>query len=248
MGISKMQGMAAHIEYIKKTYDDVKHVNCKFWNNEICYNEIAFRYGDSCYTKRGCMYSIPITKNEVRGKKGRKVNAVSSLDKSTNIINNNYEVKAYMLIKKKTVNCVFDNTKLVIREVKIKKFKDKKYRVSSGFIKIKAKVCTKCGKVFLNSLDQQNLNTVLGNEYAKQESFTSKNNVSLKNSNVTTKRTFIRVKATKGVSKPSYFENYKSGILPVKKNSITSSTKKLPKGVKKVGSSDGKSEFKGKLY
>ena len=87
-------------------------------------------------------------------KKGRKVNAVSSLDKSTNIINNNYEVKAYMLIKKKTVNCVFDNTKLVIREVKIKKFKDKKYRVSSGFIKIKAKVCTKCGKVFLNSLDQ----------------------------------------------------------------------------------------------
>lgn len=36
MGISKMQGTASNIEYIKKIYDYVKHVNCKFWNNEIC--------------------------------------------------------------------------------------------------------------------------------------------------------------------------------------------------------------------
>ena len=60
MGIKKMQGVAAHIEYIKKDYDKVDFVNCKFWKNEICYNTLSVKYGESCYTKRGCMYSIPL--------------------------------------------------------------------------------------------------------------------------------------------------------------------------------------------
>ena len=60
MGIKKMQGVAAHIEYIKKDYDKVDFVNCKFWKNEICYNTLSTKYGESCYTKRGCMYSIPL--------------------------------------------------------------------------------------------------------------------------------------------------------------------------------------------
>lgn len=60
MGINKMQGVAAHIEYIKKNYDKVNFVNCKFWKNEICYNTLSIKYGGSCYTKRGCMYSIPL--------------------------------------------------------------------------------------------------------------------------------------------------------------------------------------------
>ena len=60
MGINKMQGVAAHIEYIKKNYDKVNFVNCKFWKNEICYNTLSIKYGESCYTKRGCMYSIPL--------------------------------------------------------------------------------------------------------------------------------------------------------------------------------------------
>lgn len=38
MGIKKMQGVAAHIEYIKKDHDNVDFINCKFWKNEICYN------------------------------------------------------------------------------------------------------------------------------------------------------------------------------------------------------------------
>lgn len=59
MGIRGMQGVSAHIEYIRKDYDTVKLVNCKFWENEICYNNIAFRYGDVCRSKRGCSYSIP---------------------------------------------------------------------------------------------------------------------------------------------------------------------------------------------
>ena len=37
MGINRMQGVSAHIEYIKKDYDKVDFVNCKFWKNEICY-------------------------------------------------------------------------------------------------------------------------------------------------------------------------------------------------------------------
>ena len=60
MGINRMQGVAAHIEYIKKDYDKVDFVNCKFWKNEICYNTLSTKYGESCYTKRGCMYSIPL--------------------------------------------------------------------------------------------------------------------------------------------------------------------------------------------
>ena len=60
MGINKMQGVSAHIEYIKKDYDKVDFVNCKFWKNEICYNTLSTKYGEACYTKRGCMYSIPL--------------------------------------------------------------------------------------------------------------------------------------------------------------------------------------------
>ena len=60
MGIKKMQGVAAHIEYIKKEYDNVDFINCKFWKNEICYNTLSTKYGEACYTKRGCMYSIPL--------------------------------------------------------------------------------------------------------------------------------------------------------------------------------------------
>lgn len=60
MGINRMQGVSAHIEYIKKDHDKVDFVNCKFWKNEICYNTLSTKYGESCYTKRGCMYSIPL--------------------------------------------------------------------------------------------------------------------------------------------------------------------------------------------
>ena len=61
MGIKKMQGVAAHIEYIKKDHDNVDFINCKFWKNEICYNTLSTKYGEACYTKRGCMYSIPLS-------------------------------------------------------------------------------------------------------------------------------------------------------------------------------------------
>ena len=44
MGIKNMQGVAAHLEYVKKEYDTVEFVNCKFWKNEICYNNISFKY------------------------------------------------------------------------------------------------------------------------------------------------------------------------------------------------------------
>ena len=60
MGIKKMQGVAAHIEYIKKDHDKVDFVNCKFWKNEICYNTLSTKYGESCYTKRGFMYSVSL--------------------------------------------------------------------------------------------------------------------------------------------------------------------------------------------
>ena len=64
MGIKNMQGVAAHIEYIKRNPEEVKFINCKFWKNEICYNTLSTKYGDLCYSKRGCMYSIPLPKEE----------------------------------------------------------------------------------------------------------------------------------------------------------------------------------------
>ena len=83
MGIKKMQGVAAHIEYIKKDYDNVDFINCKFWKNEICYNTLSTKYGEGCYTKRGCMYSIPLPagsrkKVKVEDKnKGEKLNTIT---------------------------------------------------------------------------------------------------------------------------------------------------------------------------
>ena len=72
-----MQGVAAHIEYIKKDYDNVDFINCKFWKNEICYNTLSTKYGEACYTKRGCMYSIPLppgSKKKIKDKhKGEKL-------------------------------------------------------------------------------------------------------------------------------------------------------------------------------
>lgn len=48
-----MQGVSAHIEYIKKHKDVIGFVNCKFWKEEICYNNISTKYGERCSTKRG---------------------------------------------------------------------------------------------------------------------------------------------------------------------------------------------------
>ncbi len=62
MGIKKMQGVPAHIEYIKHNSKSINQVNCKFWKNEICYNNISTKYGETCFTRRGCMYSIPLEK------------------------------------------------------------------------------------------------------------------------------------------------------------------------------------------
>ena len=79
MGINRMQGVAAHIEYIKKDHDKVDFVNCKFWKNEICYNTLSIKYGESCYTKRGCMYSIPLPPgSKKKAKKEDKQNGKNS--------------------------------------------------------------------------------------------------------------------------------------------------------------------------
>ena len=79
MGINRMQGVSAHIEYIKKDYDKVDFVNCKFWKNEICYNTLSTKYGESCYTKRGCMYSIPLPPgSKKKAKKEDKQNGKNS--------------------------------------------------------------------------------------------------------------------------------------------------------------------------
>ena len=79
MGINRMQGVSAHIEYIKKDYDKVDFVNCKFWKNEICYNTLSTKYGESCYTKRGCMYSIPLPAgSKKKAKKEDKQNGKNS--------------------------------------------------------------------------------------------------------------------------------------------------------------------------
>ena len=90
MGINKMQGVSAHIEYIKKDYDKVDFVNCKFWKNEICYNTLSTKYGESCYTKRGCMYSIPLPPGSK--KKVKKEDKQNGKNSSIPSITYNYKV------------------------------------------------------------------------------------------------------------------------------------------------------------
>ena len=90
MGINRMQGVSAHIEYIKKDYDKVDFVNCKFWKNEICYNTLSTKYGESCYTKRGCMYSIPLPPGSK--KKVKKEDKQNGKNSSIPSITYNYKV------------------------------------------------------------------------------------------------------------------------------------------------------------
>ena len=90
MGINRMQGVSAHIEYIKKDYDKVDFVKCKFWKNEICYNTLSTKYGESCYTKRGCMYSIPLPPGSK--KKAKKEDKQNGKNSSIPSITYNYKV------------------------------------------------------------------------------------------------------------------------------------------------------------
>ena len=90
MGINRMQGVAAHIEYIKKDHDKVDFVNCKFWKNEICYNTLSIKYGESCYTKRGCMYSIPLPPGSK--KKAKKEDKQNGKNSSMSSITYTYKV------------------------------------------------------------------------------------------------------------------------------------------------------------
>jgi hypothetical protein len=60
MGVKCMQGVPAHIEYIKGNPQTKRNVNCKFCKDEICNNTISIKYGERCCSKRGCMYSIPL--------------------------------------------------------------------------------------------------------------------------------------------------------------------------------------------
>ena len=90
MGINRMQGVAAHIEYIKKDHDKVDFVNCKFWKNEICYNTLSTKYGESCYTKRGCMYSIPLPPGSK--KKAKKEDKQNGKNSSMSSITYTYKV------------------------------------------------------------------------------------------------------------------------------------------------------------
>ena len=61
-GSKQNAGSSCTYRVYKKERDNVKFVNCKFWKNEICYNTLSTKYGGGCYTKRGCMYSIPLPK------------------------------------------------------------------------------------------------------------------------------------------------------------------------------------------
>ena len=107
MGINRMQGVSAHIEYIKKDYDKVDFVNCKFWKNEICYNTLSTKYGESCYTKRGCMYSIPlppgskkkVKKEDKQNGKNSSIPSITYTYKVSDIKNNYFNKDITTIVK-----------------------------------------------------------------------------------------------------------------------------------------------------
>ena len=99
MGIKRMQGVAAHIEYLKKDYDKVEFVNCKFWKDEICYNTLSTKYGEGGYTKRGCMNSIPMPAGS-RNKRDSEKSSTSGFRYNYTI---NYIKKSYFNKSIKTI-------------------------------------------------------------------------------------------------------------------------------------------------
>ena len=60
MGVKHMQGVPAHIEYINTVPKSKKNINCKFCEDGTCYNTISTKFSEECYSKKGCMYSIPV--------------------------------------------------------------------------------------------------------------------------------------------------------------------------------------------
>lgn len=57
MGISIMQGTPWHIEYAKGACKNKRKVNCGFWKDGICFNNISIKYGEEYHSKNGCLYS-----------------------------------------------------------------------------------------------------------------------------------------------------------------------------------------------
>ena len=116
MGINRMQGVSAHIEYIKKDYDKVDFVNCKFWKNEICYNTLSTKYGESCYTKRGCMYSIPLPagskkkakKEDKQNGKNSSIPSIIYTYKVSDIKNNYFQIKLNEVVANEGAYIAYD--------------------------------------------------------------------------------------------------------------------------------------------
>lgn len=125
MGIKGMQGVSAHIEYLRKNPETIELVNCKFWKDTICYNTISTKYGECCWSKRRCMYSIPIPK----GSKKRQ-----SIKKSNKVIAK--QTIEYTRLNRHTVDDIIGKYFLDDLEKEIK-IDNKLYKIKSSYNKEK---------------------------------------------------------------------------------------------------------------
>ena len=85
-GVRNMQGVPAHLEYLKNNKPKERKANCAFCIDGICFNNISNKYGERCGNRSACLYSIPMYKNESVGIK-KNSRDISKESKSNNIGN-----------------------------------------------------------------------------------------------------------------------------------------------------------------
>lgn len=101
-GVRHMQGVPAHLEYLKNNKAKERKVNCTFCIDGICFNNLSNKYGERCGNRSSCLYSIPMGKKKVKSNRNKnnnrnkskeiKYNAgnVLKVDKVNEIINKNF--------------------------------------------------------------------------------------------------------------------------------------------------------------
>lgn len=158
MGIKRMQGVPAHIEYIKPNLKSINQVNCKFWKNEVCYNNISTKYGETCFTRRGCMYSIPLEKGNKKVQADKNNNehllfknqSMSSIDE---IINNYFsmDLENQILIDKKAykIKANYNKIKDIFNVNILYKSRNKNYSFYYS-LKLKDIILIKVNEVIFN--------------------------------------------------------------------------------------------------
>ena len=92
-----MQGVSAHLEYLRNDKSKERNVNCSFFIDGICFNTLSTKYGGKCGSNLSCLYSAPISKKKFekyknkkdKDNKSKEINRTKTVVSLNEIINKN---------------------------------------------------------------------------------------------------------------------------------------------------------------